>query len=624
MAWSEEQIRNANVIATVGRQLGASRRDIVTALTAAIVESGLRNVNYGDGDSLGLFQQRAAWGSASDRTDPAKAAKMFFTGGAAGQRGLFDIQNHGHMQIGAAAQAVQVSAFPARYQQHVNDAAKLLGGANYNVNLDTPENDDTLGRVPGLDNMMRGADTRPTSLPATNFVDPVGEVTADASGLGEIGGLTGTDVTPQPDVSKSLGGVTFDNSGPSAAPAPTPQAGESGGGGGGGGSFGGGGGGDYMADLHIPGVQDLLDQATSMPADMSGAVSGWRQNVIKQAKQMLGTPYVWGGTSTSGVDCSGLMKLIFKNVGVDLPRISAAQANTGTRIGLNQLEPGDMVAVDNSSRNNGADHIALYIGEGKIIEAPHPGSVVQVANLAEMGSDAWGVRIKDDMPAGPGMGDWGVQLNVAAAGHKIANKFGITDVGGYSNRNIAGTHNLSDHALGEALDFMGGKQNLADYAVKNAAELNVHYVIYNHRIWNVDRADEGWRPYDGEDPHTSHVHVSFLPDSITPPSVDDTLDSAAKGPRKTPYDPNYDASITPIGWDGRYPDGGMGLSEHPVAHNSGAGSANAVPSKHASSSAPAPHSNAGAGSANAIPDQKPSKPKPKPPPRKHGSGNTPV
>lgn len=609
MAWSQEQLRNANVIATVGRNLGATRRDIVTALMAAIVESGLRNVKYGDRDSLGLFQQRAAWGSARDRTDPAKAAKMFFTGGAAGQRGLFDIKGREHMQLGSVAQAVQVSAYPGRYQEHLQEASQLLGGANYNAELDTPQNDDTLGRVPGLDTMLRGVDSRPPTMPSMTVVDPLGEVSAGAAGLGEIGGM-GVGLEDQPDLAKSLGGVTFDNSGPTSTPAPEPTS--SGGGGGGGGSFGGGGGVNYMADLQMPGVEDLLDQATGI-GDIGGAANGWRQSVVKAAKQMLGTPYVWGGTSYNGVDCSGLMKLIFKQQGIDLPRISAAQANYGTHVGLNQLQPGDMVAVDNSSRNNGADHIALYIGDGKIIEAPHPGSVVQVADLAEMGPNAWGVRLKDDtQPAvGRGQGDWGAQLNVAAAGHKIASKFGIGEVQGFNDRNIAGTSTTSDHAFGLALDFMGGKQNLADYAVKNATGLGVKYVIYNNRIWSVERAGEGWRPYDGEDPHTSHVHVSFYPDSLTPRSMEDSMSRAGGGRgEKLPKIPTRVAGDPP-GWDSRYPDG------HPPA----------APS-HSTHRAPvAEHStphydhNAGAGSANAMPSPKPKpKPKPKPPPRRTGSG----
>ena len=88
--WSSEQLANANAIIRVGQSVGASQRDIIVALMAAMQESGLRNLNYGDRDSIGLFQQRNAWGSTAERLNPESAARMFFLGGHAGQRGLLD------------------------------------------------------------------------------------------------------------------------------------------------------------------------------------------------------------------------------------------------------------------------------------------------------------------------------------------------------------------------------------------------------------------------------------------------------------------------------------------------------------------------------------------------------
>lgn len=129
--FSTEQLNNAGTIASTAKGLGASNRDIMIALMTAMQESSLRNLNYGDRDSLGLFQQRAAWGDAKDRTNAAAATKMFFEGGKQGQRGLFDIKDRGKMTMGQAAQAVQVSAFPGAYDQWSDEASAILSAMTF-------------------------------------------------------------------------------------------------------------------------------------------------------------------------------------------------------------------------------------------------------------------------------------------------------------------------------------------------------------------------------------------------------------------------------------------------------------------------------------------------------------
>lgn len=99
----------------------------------------------------------------------------------------------------------------------------------------------------------------------------------------------------------------------------------------------------------------------------------------------------------------------------------------------------------------------------------------------------------------------------------VRNKFGITNIGGYAYRDIAGTTTLSDHAKGLALDVMTSNgQGIADWARSNAKTLNITYVIYNRRIWSVARSGEGWRRYTGVNPHTDHVHLSFKPSGASP------------------------------------------------------------------------------------------------------------
>lgn len=106
---------------------------------------------------------------------------------------------------------------------------------------------------------------------------------------------------------------------------------------------------------------------------------------------------------------------------------------------------------------------------------------------------------------------------VSAAANEIGPKFGVRVIYGFASGD--GLYGYRDHPLGLALDFMVSDKAtgdaIASYAQANQARLGVHYIIWYRRIWNIDRASEGWRPYskslDGTvNPHTNHVHVSFL------------------------------------------------------------------------------------------------------------------
>ena len=123
--------------------------------------------------------------------------------------------------------------------------------------------------------------------------------------------------------------------------------------------------------------------ATSTDRVASGAGSSDGQAVVAEARKYLGLPYVWGGTDPSkGVDCSGLVQSVYKSLGYDLPRVSADQARAGRPVAsLAEAQPGDILAWDNSSRNNGADHVAIYIGDGKMIEAARPGTNIKISDV---------------------------------------------------------------------------------------------------------------------------------------------------------------------------------------------------------------------------------------------------
>ena len=114
--------------------------------------------------------------------------------------------------------------------------------------------------------------------------------------------------------------------------------------------------------------------------------------IAAAAKKYLGVQYAWGGEGPGGVDCSGLVQLAYKAAGINLPRVSYQQATSGTVVPINKLKIGDLVAWDNNPSIPGADHIAIYLGNGKIIEAAKPGTTVRERAL---GADegAFGVQV---------------------------------------------------------------------------------------------------------------------------------------------------------------------------------------------------------------------------------------
>jgi hypothetical protein len=105
--------------------------------------------------------------------------------------------------------------------------------------------------------------------------------------------------------------------------------------------------------------------------------------VVAEAQKYLGVPYVWGGTDPAkGLDCSGFTQLVFGNLGIDLPRVSAQQATAGRPVAsLAEARPGDLVFFDHSSSRAGIDHVGIYIGNGKMVAAPQPGESVKVQDV---------------------------------------------------------------------------------------------------------------------------------------------------------------------------------------------------------------------------------------------------
>ncbi|MGL4850368.1 MAG: SH3 domain-containing protein [Clostridium sp.] len=98
--------------------------------------------------------------------------------------------------------------------------------------------------------------------------------------------------------------------------------------------------------------------------------------IINYGEQFIGTPYEWGGESPSGFDCSGLVQYVFAHNGINLPRTTEAQQQCGVPVAPGDLEPGDLVFWGEP-----AYHVAIYIGNGQILVAPHTGTTVTIMNL---------------------------------------------------------------------------------------------------------------------------------------------------------------------------------------------------------------------------------------------------
>ncbi|MDL5155938.1 C40 family peptidase [Actinomycetospora termitidis] len=111
------------------------------------------------------------------------------------------------------------------------------------------------------------------------------------------------------------------------------------------------------------------------------------QDAISAAKSRLGKPYVWGATGPNSFDCSGLMQYAFEKAGKDLPRTSAAQSKVGEKVSMDDLQPGDLIFLYSP-----VSHVVMYVGNGKVIEAPTSGQDVKFTPLSKIEKNAVGAR----------------------------------------------------------------------------------------------------------------------------------------------------------------------------------------------------------------------------------------
>lgn len=115
----------------------------------------------------------------------------------------------------------------------------------------------------------------------------------------------------------------------------------------------------------------------------SGQQNALGARAVEIAKQYLGVRYVWGGTTPDGFDCSGLMKYVYRVMGIAIPRVAADQFKAGKAVNEGDLKPGDAVFFKNTGSRTGITHVGMYIGNGRFLHAPKTGDVVKISDLNE-------------------------------------------------------------------------------------------------------------------------------------------------------------------------------------------------------------------------------------------------
>lgn len=127
---------------------------------------------------------------------------------------------------------------------------------------------------------------------------------------------------------------------------------------------------------------DYITTSVSSSANMASysGLSAKRTAVLDYAAKFLGVPYVYGGSTPSGFDCSGFTSYVYKNTVCSIERVAQAQFDTTTRVSRDELLPGDLVFFGSSAYS--ISHVGIYVGDGQFIHAPHTGDVVKYDSLS--------------------------------------------------------------------------------------------------------------------------------------------------------------------------------------------------------------------------------------------------
>ena len=122
------------------------------------------------------------------------------------------------------------------------------------------------------------------------------------------------------------------------------------------------------------------------PSALKGNTANLAQRIIATGKKYIGVPYVWGGSTPSGFDCSGFTQYVFRQHGIQLPRTSAQQYSVGTWVAKSNLRPGDLVFFNTSG--SGVSHLGIYLGNGDFLHASSSKGVM----ISQLSNSYWAPR----------------------------------------------------------------------------------------------------------------------------------------------------------------------------------------------------------------------------------------